>query len=302
MENIKFSVVIPLYNKEYSIKGTLETVLNQTYKNFEIIIVDDGSTDNSLILIKNGYVEEIESKQVILHSSSNQGVSAARNKGVSLTTSDYVCFLDADDEWKPDFLENLRKLVLRFPYAGLYCLQHQTVYNNEIVKKNKVLYPECYFGIVDNFFKRSLHGSLANSSKVCVKKEALKYVSGFPIGQKSGEDLFVWMEIALYHPVAFYNKISTVINMVSDGSRVGRNLSVPYPFIYYSDEKNKTKLNVWSKIYLYKIYLSHVYESFRARNYVGYCSRVDSGRKIYPLSAFLFGFLKLPMKALRKDV
>ena len=89
------SVVIPLYNKEKQIKRTLQSVLTQTFQDFEIVIVNDGSTDNSTI-----EVEKIKDSRIRLIHQENAGVSAARNKGIEEAKYELIAFLDADDEWK----------------------------------------------------------------------------------------------------------------------------------------------------------------------------------------------------------
>lgn len=97
---MKYSVVIPLYNKEHYIAGTLRSVLTQTFPDYEVIVVDDGSTDHSLQACK-----EVRSDKIRVVQQANQGVSAARNKGIELAAGEYICFLDADDTWHPDYLQ-----------------------------------------------------------------------------------------------------------------------------------------------------------------------------------------------------
>ena len=107
-----FSVVIPLYNKENHIQKTLNCVLSQSFTNFEIIIINDGSTDNSL-----KKAEDIKDSRIFLYSIKNQGVSNARNYGIKKANSDYICFLDADDFWYNNHLSvslkfNTKKLPI----------------------------------------------------------------------------------------------------------------------------------------------------------------------------------------------
>ena len=101
---MKYSVVIPLYNKEHYIASTLRSVLAQTYPDYEVIVVDDGSTDHSLQACKT-----VQSDKIRIVQQANQGVSAARNKGIELAAGEYICFLDADDTWHPDYLQNIGK-------------------------------------------------------------------------------------------------------------------------------------------------------------------------------------------------
>ena len=103
----KVSVIIPLYNEEKYITACVESVINQTYKNLEIIIVDDKSTDNSLKIVKN-----IKDKRIkIISLKKNAGVANARNKGVEAATGDYICFLDSDDFWDKTKIEKQIKLL-----------------------------------------------------------------------------------------------------------------------------------------------------------------------------------------------
>ena len=105
-----FSIVIPLYNKELSISNTIQSVLDQTFQNFEIVIVNDGSTDNSV-----KEVEEFDDKRIRLIHQKNQGVSAARNRGIEEAKYEWVAFLDADDLWMKEHLEEYAKVVIENP-------------------------------------------------------------------------------------------------------------------------------------------------------------------------------------------
>ena len=98
-EMSKISVIIPLYNKESAIENTVSSVLKQTYKNFELIISDDGSTDNSSSIIKRMALDD---KRIKYFYKSNGGVSSARNYGLSKAVGDWVVFIDADDEMLPN--------------------------------------------------------------------------------------------------------------------------------------------------------------------------------------------------------
>ena len=113
---MKYSVVIPLYNKEHYIASTLRSVLAQTYPDYEVIVVDDGSTDNSLQTCKT-----VQSDKIQIVQQANQGVSAARNKGIELAAGEYICFLDADDAWHPDYLQNIETIVQKYPQSANIC-------------------------------------------------------------------------------------------------------------------------------------------------------------------------------------
>lgn len=104
-----FSVVIPSFNRASMVKEAVESVLGQTCRDFEIIVVDDGSTDNT------GTVLETYGKRILYHKQVNAGVAAARNRGASLSSGQYVCYLDSDDLWSSDKLEIVEGVVRRFP-------------------------------------------------------------------------------------------------------------------------------------------------------------------------------------------
>lgn len=120
MNNPFCSVVIPVYNCEKYIEETLKSVINQTFSDFEVIIVNDCSTDNSLRVIEEIAKEDVRIK--VFSNEKNNGVAATRMKGVSEAKSDYIAFLDADDVWKPTKLEKQIDFILKnnaeFVYTG----------------------------------------------------------------------------------------------------------------------------------------------------------------------------------------
>ena len=111
---ISFSVIIPLYNKAPYIERAVKSVLSQDYPHFEIIVVNDGSSDGGEKI-----VTKLEDERLKLVSQKNAGVSAARNKGALEAKSEYLAFLDGDDTWEPNFLSELVKLIADFPNAGI---------------------------------------------------------------------------------------------------------------------------------------------------------------------------------------
>ena len=125
--------------------------LSQTYKNFKIILVNDGSADNSVDVVEQSYPEQISTGLIKIINQVNQGVSIARNEGIKASNTEYICFLDADDEWKPDFLKQMKLLIQDYPLAILYCLQHETKVENKPATRNSSYYKNNYRGYVNNF-------------------------------------------------------------------------------------------------------------------------------------------------------
>ena len=111
------SVVIPLYNKEKKIEYTLKSVFTQTFQNFEIVIVDDGSTDNSV-----EEVEKFTDSRIRLIHQTNAGVSAARNRGIEAASGELIAFLDADDVWMPEYLATQYGLYQKYPECSVYAV------------------------------------------------------------------------------------------------------------------------------------------------------------------------------------
>lgn len=188
------SVVIPLYNKQREVAAAVRSVLAQTFRPAEIIVVDDGSTDGSAEA-----VHAIASPLVRLVAQPNAGVSAARNRGIEESTGEYIAFLDADDEWKPDFLAQIAALIGEFPGCGLYCTAFDIVSDDGT-------YPAptpSGRGIVGNFFRDSAHRYIAIPSASCIPRRVFQTVGLFPEGMKIGEDLHLWVRIARRYPVCF---------------------------------------------------------------------------------------------------
>lgn len=254
-----FSIVVPLYNKEYSIEKCLKSVFAQTYKDYELIIVNDGATDNSEIIVKKMVHERHNVKYIYQQ---NKGVSAARNKGVKSSKYDLICFLDADDQWKPNFLETLAALIKDFPNADLYSLAHMVKKGNTEPFRPKHGLPDGYRGYIEDFFKTSSKGSVLNSSKTCVRKKPFLSIGGFPEGVTAGEDLYVWIKMALNGTVACDISYLSIVNQVEDSSRDARKNSIPYPIIFFSQNKTITRSKSLNK-YLFLIFIKHFIYSLK---------------------------------------
>ncbi|OOG24418.1 hypothetical protein B1C78_08760 [Thioalkalivibrio denitrificans] len=202
-----FSVVIPLYNKGPHIRETLDSVLKQTHCPLEIIVVDDGSTDDGPAIVST-YAD----RGVRLVSQSNQGVSVARNTGVTHASGDYVAFLDADDRWLPNHLQVAWHLVTEYPSAALLTTAHLIERENRTFRPRST-FPNGWEGIVPDFFSSYAQGlSLVNSSAAIVRRDALDSVGGFPQGVRRGEDIIVWVNLALNYPVAHAAVFTAIYN------------------------------------------------------------------------------------------
>lgn len=204
------SVIIPLYNKKDSIATALNSVLAQTYQDFEVVVVDDGSTDDGAAV-----VEQYTDERIRLIHQANAGVSAARNKGIAEARGEYVAFLDADDEWMPEFLAEIVALQQEFPECRAQVTSYVQCQNGE--KRGIVLNRlpfEGVHGVLTNYFEVSAHSHPPVwTSAVCIERALLQEIGGFPLGIKSGEDLLIWARIAVRTHWAYSLKAYAVFNV-----------------------------------------------------------------------------------------
>ena len=229
------SVVIPLYNKEKAIRATLQSVLAQTYLDFEVIVVDDGSKDNSLQV-----APSIEDSRLRVIHKVNGGVSSARNRGIKEAKGEYIALLDGDDLWESTFLEEMIKMIEDFPKAGIWGVSIAFIKNQRLYKWNQGL-GEGYRGYVENYFGTS-HNDLFCSSSVVIRKEVFDKVGYFDERISSSEDLDMWYRIILHYPIAFYDKILVYYNQDAE-NRVAYDTDVRFPLTkdikYFFDKHNE---------------------------------------------------------------
>ena len=260
---MKFSLIIPLYNKAPYIRKALESVLAQTYTDYELIIVDDGSTDGSAEIaeailqeatrqqgheakgMENSGADTLASRlsgvpenacgdlgcssplafRLRLLKQPNQGVSAARNAGVAQAHAEYIAFLDADDWWEPTYLERMAQLITDYPDAGLYASNY--VYYKP--GKTHVAIKNIETGYF-NYPKAYYEGNAMPvwTGATMIPRKVYDEMGGFPLGIKLGEDFLLWSKIALRYPVAFLNEaLAWYNNDVPATLRATRNLHAP---------------------------------------------------------------------------
>ena len=218
---MKFSVVIPLYNKAPYVAKAIGSVLAQTFTDYELVIMDDGSKDDSFEIAKNAIESHL---QCHLYKQENAGVSMARNNAVALSHGDYLCFLDADDWWDPTFLEEMSSLIAAFPEAGIYGTSYTIV--NETKHKTRVspigVEPGFEKGYINycQVYAKTLAMPLTSIS-VAIPCPVFDEMGGFPREIKLGEDFLLWIRIALKYKVAFLNKPLAYYNQDVDVANRG---------------------------------------------------------------------------------
>jgi glycosyltransferase involved in cell wall biosynthesis len=228
----RFSVVIPLYNKGSHIADTLDRVLAQSFTDFEVIVVDDGSTDGGADTAR-----AFGSERLRVIEQANAGVSAARNRGIDEARGDYIALLDADDMWTPDHLEKLDALIDAYPGRALYSCAHALIRNGTYhYKKQPDIEPFVAdaAGFFDEYAKSF---ALVHSSTVCIPRLLFAQIGGFPVGITKGEDVYVWIRAALAGGIAYSSALCTYMNQDAENRSVlNRNGEIPYYIRWLGDE------------------------------------------------------------------
>lgn len=194
------SVVIPLYNKATTVERAVNSVLNQTFQDFELIVVNNGSTDGGEEIVR-----RMTDPRVRLVEQENQGVSMARNRGIKESKNDWIAFLDADDEWLPTFLETALHLHDKYPDCAVCASAYRRCNSRGELQDIRLLH--CLDSnnfIMDNYFEvAALSDPPFCSISVMVKKDALEAIGGFPKGVHQGEDLLTWARLAASYNIAY---------------------------------------------------------------------------------------------------
>ena len=197
-----FTVIIPLYNKEKYVENTLKSILNQTFRDFEVIIVNDCSTDASVSKIES-YLSD---KVTLIHHEKNKGLSATRNTGIKKAKTEYVCYLDADDIWKPTFLETIYRLISNFPEAKIFATNYDEVYENNIFKPfnggNQL--DENFEGIID-YFKTNIKQGIYHHGSICFHKSVFEKAGYYDEEIKFSEDFDFNIRVNYYFKLAYSN-------------------------------------------------------------------------------------------------
>lgn len=238
-----FSVVIPLYNKELSIRNTIRSVLDQTFPDFEILVVNDGSTDSSAAI-----VEEFDDPRIRLIHQKNQGVSAARNKGIEKANHEWVAFLDGDDIWKENHLSEVLRSMKLFPGEYVYvnsCFRIEDDHKigerflqGEIIK-------------INDYFVRVYDNTLICTNGIVVKKSCFEKVGTFSSAISFGEDLDLWARLARKYSIIKNDTITSLYRLNAE-NRSNLSITVYTTIAYQIDlslRYNKDEFKYYERLY-----------------------------------------------------
>lgn len=244
-----FSVIIPYYKKRNYIERCLDSVFAQTYTNYEVILIDDGSNDGIENLIYEKYFGKLN-----LIQQSNQGVSAARNQGINLANYNYVAFLDADDYWSPFYLDYASQVIsneLEIKILGS---------NFSRVKKELPSHkPTLNYRIIENYFSKEVfRNPLFFTSATIVNKEFFLENDGFNTKMKRGEDLDVWFRaIASGGKVVFINNTLVYYSDEDENQMSIKTIELKFSILsvmlkQYNNESSPLVLRDFSRIFIRK--------------------------------------------------
>lgn len=252
-----FSVVIPLYNKELSIKNTIQSVLNQSYQNFEILIINDGSVDGSVDVVKN-----IKDERIRLIHQNNQGVSSARNKGIQEAKYEWIAFLDGDDLWESNHLEEIVKMMNIYPTEKVYVTSfeysdHRRVYKH---KRNNSIFK------IENYFKEAMNEDLLWTSIVVVSKDCFKEVGFFNINYNRGEDLDLWSRFAKKFNIVKSIEITAIYRIDAENrTNLSKNLEACHYYNYeFNDSLSMDEFKYYKNFLLKRIWEYFLLKDFKS--------------------------------------
>lgn len=251
--NLKFSIAIAVYNKEKQIAQTLQSVLAQTYTDFEVVIVNDGSTDNSEQVIKS-----FNDPRIRYFTQENQGAAAGRNAAIEKCNARYIALLDADDLWHREYLSVIYRLIQKYPEEKVFAVAAavesykkilQPKYSINNIKPNEVYKVD--------FFEASCINSVLTSSSTVLHRSVLEKTGLYNSAIKSGEDTDLWIRIGMHYPVIFKNSVLVTYRYVHQSlSNTSKKVSEKADFdSYLNEEQNNPAMKKFLDLNRYSLAL-----------------------------------------------
>lgn len=226
------SIVIPLYNKEKSILNTIQSVVNQTYTDFEVLVVNDGSRDCGANI-----ASKYPDTRIRVINKPNGGVCSARNRGILEAKGKYIALLDGDDQWDIKYLEEQVRMIHDFPKAAMWGINFAELNQGRLIRKLETALPDGYRGYVENYFEmKGRVSDLFCSSSVVIRKEVFDKVGMFDERIKYSEDIDMWFRIIANFPVAFYDRYMVWYLYDAENRAMNRKRLLKYWLPYYVDK------------------------------------------------------------------
>lgn len=280
-----FTVIIPTYNRGYIIEKTIKDVLCQTYSDFEVIVVDNGSTDNTKNIVEN--ISSIDSRITYIYQENTGSPAGSRNTGIKYAKGDWVSFLDSDDSWEKNKLEKVYDKIAKLD-SNVIAVSNWEYYKvNDKIKS--ILKHSSHFK--NKPYRRLLFGgNYLSTSAMTVRKDILVNLKGFDERDEyfAVEDYDLWLRIArvgnidyIKEPLGSFNIYTD--NMSGDSSLVNSNLRS----LLYNHINSYYKSSILRKILLAK-HLARAYR-YEARALLSE-GRVEESKTLHTLSFQMFPF------------
>lgn len=232
------SIVIPLYNKAQSIANTIACIQNQTFQDFEIVVVEGWSTDGSLEIIQKLASEDKRIK--VFMQKNRNGVTPARNETIEASQCEHIVFIDADDYWEPTYIETMVKLINDYPDAGIWGMNHGEI-SNGIKRIVKCPVEKGYRGVIENPW---ISGSPYWTSATAVSKKALEKIGGFDNRIIFGEDIDLWYRLMLEFPAVFENgEVLSYYRIDAENRACNKIFPLKLHIPYYIDKYSEYRAN-----------------------------------------------------------
>ena len=235
MDGVKYSVVIPLYNKAEYISRTLKSVLAQSFQNFEVIVVDDGSRDDSLKIAR-----QTDSDKVRVIAQENQGTAVARNTGIQHASGEYIAFLDADDEWKSNYLETIDILTEKYPQSDVFVTAYRVVMGKNKYNYSSRLTPD--EGCLESYWMTFQYPyDFVWTSATVIRKSTVLKAGCFKPGERIGQDLDLWARVARINPRVAYSSAVCVDYNRNAGQNARKREKIAYAKAFLQDLEEEMK-------------------------------------------------------------
>ncbi len=285
-----FSVVIPVYNKESFVKKTIESALSQSFEDFEIIIVNDGSTDQSLNIL-----ESFKDARIKIFTINNSGASSARNFGIEKSSGKFIAFLDADDYWYPDFLKSMSFSIEKFHDIKIHAAAIEVDTGKKIIASSYSIDQSKDIQVVDYFESSQKESSICTSSAVFAK-EVFEEIGNFDTSIKSGQDTDLWIRMGLKYKLAFTSKI--LARYIFDGKSLSKEklYASKLNFEKFRElEKENSRLKMFLDLNRFSIAIkAKINDDYKV--FLQLYSEIDKSK--LPLKKYIL--LNLPAAALKK--
>lgn len=242
MEKEKISVVIPTYNRERTLKRSIESVLKQTYLNIEIIIIDDCSTDNTEQIVKSFNNEKIR----YIRLDKNSGACVARNKGIEIATGDYIAFQDSDDEWLEDKLEKQMKVLKETGTVVTFCAFNFVPFKGKVRKKEPNIDVNCFEHITSELLKENF----ISTQTILAEKKVFENIK-FDVTLPRFQDWDIAIRISKAYKMSYLNE--ALVNLYIQKDSITMNYQKKYDAFkilynkYYDDIKGNEEIEYMFK-------------------------------------------------------